>query len=99
MVELLRCQRGDYLFETRVATQRIPKRDQFQLPVTRAAGAANGSRKLFTREIFVADPSSDYGQVLNHSRAIDRIFFQWQQFDCTSPLVQRFLFSAKSGVD
>src|SRR5262249_60577796 len=95
----LRCEGGNDFFEARIAAKRVPKRNQFQLSITRRAGAADGGRKLFAGEIFVADPCSDHSEILNHPRAIDRIFFRWQQLDRTSAFAQRFLFSPKSGVD
>src|SRR5262249_50349065 len=79
-VGLLRSEGSDDFFETRIAAQRIPKGDQFQLPVTRRAGTADGGRKLFAGEILVADPCSNHSEVLDHPRAIDRIFVRWQQF-------------------
>src|SRR5262245_53488415 len=98
-LRLLRCEGGDDFFETWITAQRVPKRNQFQLPITRGAGTADGGRKLFTGEIFVTDPCSDHREILNHSGAIDRVFFRWQQLYCASAFLQRLFFPPKSGVD
>src|SRR5438552_2920424 len=60
----------DELFKARIAAQWIPERQQFQLAVTEAASTADDAGKLFASEIFVANPRSDHGQILDHVRAI-----------------------------
>jgi hypothetical protein len=90
---------GDYSFEARIAAQRIPKWQQFQSAVAEAAQKAAGDGKLFAREIFVANPRSDHGQILDHGLTVDCIFFHGKKLDCLPALAQRLLFPPKSSVD
>jgi len=46
---------------TRLATQRIPKRQKFQIAIAKWARIANSSGKFFTGEVFIADPCSNDG--------------------------------------
>src|SRR5439155_3712507 len=86
-------------FEARVATQRIPEGQQFQLTIAEAAWTADDAGKLFASEIFVANPRSDHGQILDHVRAIHRIFFHGKKLHRAPPFAQRLLFSPESSVD
>jgi hypothetical protein len=67
----LRRQGGDDFFEPRIAAQGIPKRQEFQLAIADGTGVPNDGGKLFAGEVVVANPSSDYRQVLNHRRPVD----------------------------
>ena len=63
----------DYFFdasfgarEATIATQRIPKREQFQIAVAEVARRVDDDGKLFAGEIFVANRRSDHRQILDH---------------------------------
>src|SRR5438094_6335353 len=60
---LLRRQRGDDLFKTRIAAQRIPGGQQFQLAVGGRCGILNSGTERFARDGFIANPSSDHSQI------------------------------------
>src|SRR5882724_897301 len=60
---------GDDFFEAWIAAERIPER-QFQVTIAKAAWTADDAGKLFAGEIFVTNPRSDHGQILDHVRAI-----------------------------
>src|SRR2546423_14108538 len=53
-------------FKSRIATQRIPKRHQFQLAIAEVAWVADCDGELFAGEIFIADPCSDHREKLDH---------------------------------
>ena len=55
--------------------------------------------KILQREIFFAYPGGRYGRVVQHVDAVDRILLKRHQLDCTSGFAQRFLLSAKTGID
>src|SRR5713101_2454850 len=90
---------SDNFFETRIAAQRIPKRQQFQFAVTEIAWPSDRDRELFAGKIFVANPCSDNRQIFHHDGAIDSIFFQRQKLARAPALAQRFLFPSKASVD
>ena len=58
----LRGERGNDFFEARVAAQRVPPRQQFQLAIAEQAWGADGDGKLFAGEIVVTNPRSDSSQ-------------------------------------
>src|SRR5437762_4592043 len=89
----------DELFKARIATQRIPERQQFQLTITETAWTADDAGKLFAGEIFVTNPCSDHRQILDHVRAIHCIFFHGKKLNRAPAFAQRFLFPAQPGVD
>ena len=74
-------QRGDDFFKTRLSSQRVPKRQQFQLTIADLSRMAHGFGKLFAGQIFLADPRSDHGIIKNHATAIQRIFFHGKKLD------------------
>jgi hypothetical protein len=61
LVRLLGFQRADDFFEARIAAQRVPKRQQFQLAIAEVTRMADRHDKLFTGQIFFANPPSDHG--------------------------------------
>src|SRR5439155_17931139 len=48
----------DELFKARIAAQRIPERQQFQVTIAEVAWTADDAGKLFAGEILVTDPCS-----------------------------------------
>jgi hypothetical protein len=62
----LRRERGDDLLKARVATQRIPKREQFQIAVAELVPRVDDDGKLFAGEIFVANPCGHHRQIPDH---------------------------------
>ena len=62
----LRRERGGDLLKARAATQRSPKREQFQIAVAEVARRVDDDRKLFAGEIFDANPRSDHRQIPDH---------------------------------
>src|SRR5438874_9474217 len=68
---LLWCEGGDDFLKGRIAAQRIPKRQQFQLTVTDGARRTDGDGKLLAGEIFIANPRGDHCKIRNHERTID----------------------------
>src|SRR6266571_4496592 len=68
-------ERGDELFKTRVAAQRVPKWKQFQLTICDGAWRTGGNGQLLAGELVITDPGSDHRQILDHRRTSDRIFF------------------------
>jgi len=67
--------RGNDFFKSRVATQRVPKRQQLQLAVASAIRKPAGRGKLFASQIIVTDPRSDHRQIPDHGRAVDCVPF------------------------
>jgi len=57
---LLRRERGDDLFEARIAAERIPKWEELQLTIAKGARIPARSGKLFTGEFVLANPRSDH---------------------------------------
>src|SRR5439155_7028757 len=96
---LLRGEGGNDLFETRVAAQRIPKRQQFQFAVTEEARPMNRDRELFVGEIFVANPCSDHRQIFNHALAIEGVFRRRKKLDSAPAFSQCVLFPPKGSID
>src|SRR5438477_421730 len=66
---------GNGLLKTRIAAQRVPKREQLQSATAKGASVADGGAALFACEIFIASPRSDHREILMHERAIDCVFF------------------------
>jgi hypothetical protein len=62
----LRRERGDDLLKARVAPQRIPKREQFQIAVAEVARRVDDDGKLFEGEILVANPCGHHRQIPDH---------------------------------
>ena len=62
---------GDDFFEAWVAAQRVPPGQQLQLAIAEFARWANGNGKLFTGQLFIANPRSDVSQRRDHPRAVD----------------------------
>src|SRR6267143_705246 len=79
---LFRSERGDDLLKARIAAQRIPKRQQFQLTIADRARRAGGDGELFAGKIFVANPRSDHRQILDHCWTNQCIFFYLEKLDC-----------------
>src|SRR6476660_1598283 len=94
-----RRERSHDLFKPRVATERVPKRHQFQLAIAEIAWGASRDRQLFAREIFFAHPCRNHRQILHHRDAHEGILFDWTKFHRSSTLAQRFLFASKTGID
>src|SRR5262249_21197589 len=90
---------GNDLLEARVAAQRVPERQKFQLTIADRAWRPCDSGQLFAGVIFVANPGSYHRQILNHQRPIDCIFFHRKKLDRASPFTQRFLLPTKASVD
>src|SRR5205814_2806153 len=98
LLEVANLLKHDWLFcffneflKLRVATQRIPKRHQFQLAIAEVARATKGNSKLFESEIFVTEPRSDHRQILDHHVATELIFFYWKKLDRAPSFAQCFL--------
>ena len=78
---LFRCEGGDDLFEARIASQRVPPRQQLQFAIADAARKATGVEKLFAGEIVVTNPGGDSSQTHDYAHPVDRIFFHGKQLD------------------
>ena len=96
---LYRCEGGDDFFEARIATQGVPKRQQFQVAVGESARGTDGDGKLLAGEIFITNPRSDHREVFDHSDSVNCIFFHRKKLNCTSAFPQRFLFPSQPSVD
>jgi hypothetical protein len=60
VVNLFRREGGDDFLEARVPAERVPKRQQFQLPVGDGSWWTNSHGELLAGEIFLAGPGSDH---------------------------------------
>jgi hypothetical protein len=72
---------GNDLLKARIAAKRVPERQKFQLTIADRAWRADGNGQLFAGEILVPSPGSYHGQILNHQRTIDGIFFHGKKRD------------------
>src|SRR5438132_12190878 len=77
----LRREGSDEVFEAWVATQRIPKREQFQQAIAKHSRHLRAPGKLFQRKILLANPRRADGLPLNHQRPIECIFLRRQKLD------------------
>src|SRR5262245_58400194 len=66
MFGLFRCQRGDDSFETWIAAQWVPPRQQFQFAIADRASRAVDDAKLLTREIVITNPRSESSRAMRH---------------------------------
>src|SRR5262245_9671556 len=96
---LLWRERGDDFLEARIATERVPKRQEFQLTVADRARAIAHTGKLLTGEAFVAYPGSNYRQILDYLHAADRVLFHRKKLNCARAFAKRFLFSPQTCVN
>src|SRR5262249_12240565 len=67
--ELFRRQRGDDLLETRLASKRIPGRQQFQLAIADFSRVLPRPGKLLAGEIFFANPGGDHRKIEDYATA------------------------------
>src|SRR5260370_19606310 len=87
------------LFETGIAPQRVPPREQFQPTIAERAWETDDTVQFFKSEILVADAGCDHCQICHPKDSLRYIFFRTNKFDCTPAFTQRFLFSSEIGVD
>jgi hypothetical protein len=76
---------SDNFFETRVATQGIPLRHQFQLTIAERTGVTDGAGKLLTGDRIVANPSGDHRKIGGDNATNNCVFFYWNKLDCCRP--------------
>ena len=89
----------DEFFKARIASQWIPKRQQFQLAVGETARDADSGGELLQGKIFVANPRSNHCEILDYCGTVERIFFWGKQRGCAASFAQRFVFPFQSGID
>src|SRR4029077_10651931 len=92
-------ERGDDLFKTWIAAQRIPPRHQFQLTIAEGTIVTNGDGKLLAGQSVVANPGRDHRKMRDHDPSIDSIFFYWKKLDGSTAFSQRLFLPPKSGID
>src|SRR5437773_8470331 len=85
-------------FEVRIAAQRVPEREQFQLAVAHVRGRTNGNGQLFACEIFVTNPSSDHRKIRDHDRSY-RFLFDVLKLNRTSTFSERLLFAPEACIN
>jgi hypothetical protein len=71
-------------FKPRIAAQRIPERQQFQLAIADIGRTADESGELVTGQIFVTSPGSDHGEILDHDYTKQCVLFHRHQLDCAA---------------
>ena len=86
---LFRREGGNDPLKARVASQRIPKRQEFQLAIAEVAWVPDCDGKLFEGEIFVANPGSNHRQILDHCDASERILSYRTKLHRTTAFAQR----------
>src|ERR1044071_1134815 len=98
-VSFLWRERRDKFFKTRVAAQRVPEWEQFQLAIGNGTWRAGGNGQLLAGELFITNPGSDHRQILDHRWPSDGIFFHRQKLNRAAPFAQRFFLVPESGID
>src|SRR5436190_21846728 len=86
-------------FKSRIATERVPKRHQFQLAIAEVAWVPDRDGELFACEILIANPRSDHRQILDHCDASERILPYRTNLQRTTAFAQRVFFAPKCGID
>src|SRR6516225_4286873 len=93
---------GDDLRKARVATQRVPKREQLKHAVARDIGCTwcrRCRRQLLQGQILFASPRLDHSNVRHQSLPSKRIFLHRQQLHCAATFLQSSFLVAKSCID
>ena len=96
---LLRRERGNDLFEARLASERVPQRQQFQFTIRDVAGRTDGDGELLAGEIFFSNPRCNHCKVSDQVLADECIFLHRKKLKCATAFAQRFLFPAEAGID
>src|SRR4029077_13557683 len=97
---LFRCERSDNRFEARVTPQRIPERIEAQIAVTNMAPwQLHYLSQSFNCAILVARPRINDREILNHPRAIDRVFADGDQLDRALAFADGVLFVSESSIN
>src|SRR6185437_7869640 len=77
---LFRCERSDNRFKSRVTPQWVPQRIETQIAVSNMAPwQLHYLSQSFNCAILVARPRINDREILNHPRAIDRVFADGDQ--------------------
>ena len=79
--KLLRCEWYNDLLKPWVSSQFIPIRMQTEQTIIDVAGNSRDTFQFFDREILVAGPTVDDGEILNQQWAVDSIFLDWDKLD------------------
>src|SRR5207244_13479379 len=90
---------GGALCKARIASQRVPKRQQFEVAVVEWASWTDGDCQLLAGEIFITSPRSDHREVFDRTDSVNCIFFHGKKLNCTPAFPQRFFFPSQPSVD
>src|SRR5258708_2831813 len=90
-------ERGNDCFEARNTAQRIPARIEMEIAVGNVDGDFRQHFQFFNRQVALAGPRVNPGQVSHHLRAKERILGNWNKLDCMLGLADGLLLAAKAG--
>src|SRR6266542_6013581 len=96
---LLRCERSDNFLKTRIATQRVPLRVEFQNAIAEGVRDTLHRGDLFDGTIFLTSPGVDLRQINGDVHAVDGIFGDGQQFAGAAAFLYCLFFALEAGVD
>src|SRR5256714_3465916 len=93
------CERGDHFFKTRIAAERVPERQQFQLTIADITWIADDHGELAAGQIRVTGPCRNHGQIFNRGWAKHYILFCSNELYCVPAFTQSLFLSAETCVD
>src|ERR1700693_121338 len=96
---LFRRKRRHNFFEARVAAKRIPLRVELEFAVSDASWNFRRDGELFERQVLLASPGIDRGEIDDVGRAVHCVLGDWQQFTRAAPFADRIFLASKAGID